>query len=93
MLGVGHAVGPTVAYAPHQKGNVERVNRTIGQESPSGLPFHTDGARAADGRLYGPDVAPMVLGMFGDHFAERARECLRPFGTRPVRRAHAQQRT
>ncbi len=40
------------------------------QEFLSGLPFYTEGPRAADGRLYGPDAPPMALGLFVDFFAE-----------------------
>lgn len=67
---LGTTLDPTEAYAPHQKGKVERANRTVDQEFLSGLPFYTEGPRAADGRLYGPDAPPMALGLFVDRFAE-----------------------
>ena len=67
---LGTTLDPTDAYAPHQKGKVERANRTVDQEFLSGLPFYTEGPRAADGRLYGPDAPPMALGLFVDRFAE-----------------------
>lgn len=67
---LGTTLAPTEAYAPHQKGKVERANRTMDQEFLSGLPFYTEGPRAADGRLYGPDAAPMTLALFVDRFAE-----------------------
>lgn len=67
---LGTTLAPTEAYAPHQKGKVERANRTLDQEFLSGLPFYTEGPRAADGRLYGPDAPPMTLALFVDRFAE-----------------------
>jgi putative transposase len=67
---LGTTLAPTDAYAPHQKGKIERANLTVDQEFLSGLPFYTEGPRAADGRLYGPDVPPMALGLFVDRFAE-----------------------
>jgi putative transposase len=67
---LGTTLAPTEAYAPHQKGKVERVNRTMDQEFLSGLPFYTEGPRAADGRLYGPNAPPMTLALFVERFAE-----------------------
>lgn len=67
---LGTTLAPTEAYAPHQKGKVERANLTVDQEFLSGLPFYAEGPRAADGRLYGPDAPPMALGLFVDRFAE-----------------------
>ena len=67
---LGIELRPTPAYQGYSKGKVERVNRTLEQEFLSGLPFYTHGPRAADGRLYGPDVEPMGLGLFCDRFAE-----------------------
>ena len=61
---------PTPPYTPHRKGKVERVNRTLGQEFLSGLPFYTHGPRAADGHLFGPDAEPMSLELFSHRFAE-----------------------
>jgi putative transposase len=40
---LGVALEPTDAYAPHQKGKLERANRTLDQEFLCGLPFFTDG--------------------------------------------------
>jgi putative transposase len=56
------------AYSPHLKGKIERYNRTVGEEFLRGLPFYTDGPRAADGRLYGPDAAPLTLRRFAADF-------------------------
>jgi putative transposase len=67
---LGVALEPTDAYAPHQKGKLERANRTLDQEFLCGLPFYTEGPRAVDGRLYGPDAEPMALELFVDRFAE-----------------------
>lgn len=61
---------PAPPYTPHLKGKVERLNRTLVQEFLSGLPFATDGPRAVDGTLLGPDADPMSLGLFVDRFAE-----------------------
>src|SRR5262249_17427573 len=68
VLGIG--VEPTDAYAPYQKGKLERANRTMDQEFLCGLPFFTEGPRAVDGRLFGPDADPMSLELFADRFAE-----------------------
>ena len=67
---LGIRLAPTDAFAPHQKGKGERVNRTVDREFLSGLPFYADGPRAVDGRLFGPTAAPMTLGLFVDRFAE-----------------------
>jgi putative transposase len=67
---LGIALEPTDAYAPHQKGKLERANLTVDQEFLCGLPFYTSGARAVDGQLFGPDADPMALELFVDHFAE-----------------------
>lgn len=67
---LGIELAPTPKYQGYAKGKVERVNRTLDQEFLSGLPFHTHGARAADGHLFGPDVAPMGLELFCELFAE-----------------------
>jgi putative transposase len=71
---LGTELVPTPKYSPHRKGKVERVNRTMDQEFLSGLPFYTEGPRAADGRLFGPDVPPMTLALFVDRFAEWVRD-------------------
>ena len=67
---LGTTFDPTDAYAPYQKGKLERANRTMDQELLSGLPFYTEGPRAANGKLYGPDAAPMTLALFAGRFAE-----------------------
>jgi len=67
---LGTTFAPTDAYAPYQKGKLERANRTVDQELLSGLPFYTEGPRAANGKLYGPDAAPMTLTLFVEAFAE-----------------------
>jgi len=67
---LGIELAPAPAYQGYGKGKVERANLTMDQEFLSGLPFFTQGPRAADGRLYGPDAEPMSLGMFCDRFAE-----------------------
>jgi putative transposase len=61
---LGSVVSPTPPYTPHLKGKIERLHRTITQEFLSGLPFYTDGPRAADRSLYGPMADPMTLGKF-----------------------------
>jgi putative transposase len=67
---LGVALEPTDAYAPHQKGKLERANRTLDQEFLCGLPFFTEGPRGVGGRLLGPDTAPMSMELFVDRFAE-----------------------
>ena len=63
------ALAPTAPYTPTGKGKVERVNRTVDQLLLAGLPFYTEGPRAADGRLFGPGAGPMGLELFVDRFA------------------------
>lgn len=67
---LGVELSPAPAYKPFRKGKVERVNLTVDQEFLSGLPFFTQGPRAADGHLYGPDADPMSLELFSHRFAE-----------------------
>jgi putative transposase len=66
---LGIELAPAPPYQSHVKGKVERVNRTVDQEFLSGLPFYTEGPRAADGHLFGPDTEPMGLELFADRFA------------------------
>ncbi|MFB4319962.1 Mu transposase C-terminal domain-containing protein [Actinomadura sp. 21ATH] len=68
-------------YAPHLKGKIERLHRTVEQTLIQGLPGHTRGARDKAGRLLGPlgddpksranapqaQVKPWTL----EHFAQR----------------------
>jgi putative transposase len=67
---LGVELEPTDSYAPHQKGKLERTNLTMDQEFLCGLPFYTEGPRAVDGRLFGPEAPPMALGLFVDLFAQ-----------------------
>lgn len=74
------------AFAPHRKGKVERVHRTIDQTLLCGLPGFTGGPRDAAGRLYGPlddrvaarvkaadaEVGPMRIERFAALFASWA---------------------
>ena len=66
---LGIELAPAPPYQSHVKGKVERLNRTVDQEFLSGLPFYTEGPRAADGHLFGPDTEPMGLELFADRFA------------------------
>jgi putative transposase len=65
---LGSVVSPTPPYTPHLKGKIERLHRTITQEFLKGLPFYTDGPRAADRTLYGPAVDPITLDRFAADF-------------------------
>jgi len=71
---LGVVLDPAPAYQGYSKGKVERVNRTLVQELLSGLPFYTDGPRAADGHLFGPGAAPMTLALLVERFAGWVRE-------------------
>jgi len=71
---LGSAVRTAPPYSPHLKGKLERANRTITQELMSGLPFYTDGPRAIDGHLYGPDTAPMSLACLVGEFDRWVRD-------------------
>lgn len=66
---IGSELRPAPPWVPTGKGKVERVNRTAEQTLVCGLPFYTDGPRAADGRLFGPDTPPMTFELFVDLFA------------------------
>lgn len=65
---LGCAERPTAAYSPHLKGKMERANRTVTQDLLASLPFYTNGPRAINGRLYGPDAPPMSLELFVGEF-------------------------
>jgi putative transposase len=58
---LGIALEPTDAYAPYQKGKLERAHLTLDQEFLCGLPFYTEGPRSADGKLFGPGADPMSV--------------------------------
>jgi putative transposase len=58
----------TDAYAPWQKGKIERFNRTLEQELISTLPRWTNGPRTADGTLLGP--GPLTLERFVGVFCD-----------------------
>ena len=72
-------------HAPHRKGKIERVRRTVEQTLLCGLPGYTDGPRNAAGVLYGPisdtpaaraaaetaaDTAPMRIERFAAVFGD-----------------------
>ena len=65
---LGCVVSPTPPYTPHLKGKIERLHRTITQEFLNGLPFYTNGPRAADQTLYGPAADPITLDRFAGDF-------------------------
>jgi len=65
---LGARVTTLPPYTPHLRGKVERYHRTIDDAFIAGLPLHTAGPRAADGRLYGPGSA-MSLSLFAHRFA------------------------
>ena len=50
-LALGIEVDPAAPYAPHEKGKVERLNRTISESFIATLPGYTDGPRDQRGRL------------------------------------------
>ena len=58
------------AYSPHQKGKVERFNRTVEQELLSGLPFYADGPRRKNGDLYGGNGTVVDFEVFVGLFDE-----------------------
>lgn len=56
-------VDPATPYAPHEKGKVERLHRTIADGFVAGLPGWTDGPRDQRGRLEAPlALAELVSG-------------------------------
>jgi transposase len=48
---LGVEVDPAAPYAPHEKGKVKRLNRTIAESFIATLPGYTDGPRDQRGRL------------------------------------------
>ena len=63
-LSLGCYPCPTPAYMPHQKGKIERLNRTIVDELLRGLPFFAHGPRGANDRLFAPGGDPMAFEAF-----------------------------
>jgi putative transposase len=59
-LALGIDVDPATPYAPHEKGKVERLHRTITDGFVAGLPGWTDGPRDQRGQLEAPN-APLPL--------------------------------
>ena len=58
----------TRAYAPQEKGKVERLHRTLKDTLLAGLPHFTSGPRAANGQLEAPG-APLLLEQLVELFA------------------------
>lgn len=50
-LALGVDVDPATPYAPHEKGKIERLHRTIAETFIATLPGYTDGPRDIRGRL------------------------------------------
>ena len=50
-LALGVDVDPATPYAPHEKGKIERLHRTIAETFIATLPGYTDGPRDVRGRL------------------------------------------
>lgn len=68
-LDLGITMLTTDAYAPWQKGKVERLHRTLEQELISTLPFYSDGPRAANKQHFGPkNISPMLFDDFAEIF-------------------------
>src|SRR4051794_24211711 len=59
-LALGIDVDPATPYAPHEKGKIERLHRTITDGFVAGLPGWTGGPRDERGRLEAPE-APLAL--------------------------------
>ena len=70
---LGIEIVPAPPYRPHRKGKVERVNRTLGQEFLTGLPFSTTGPRDVDGTPLLEEGEPLGLGLFVARFADYIR--------------------
>jgi len=58
---LGCLVSGTDAYAPHQKGKVERFFRSLQTHRLRGLPGYTEGPKRADGRLFGSSKALLTM--------------------------------
>jgi putative transposase len=59
-LALGIDVDPATPYAPHEKGKIERLHRTISDGFVAGLPGWTGGPRDHRGQLEAPE-APLAL--------------------------------
>lgn len=71
-------------YAPHEKGKVERLFRTLNQECLSSLPFYADGPRGPDGRILGFGQDPMTL----EELVVRVDEYVNQYNNERVHSAH-----
>lgn len=59
-LALGITLDPATPYTPHEKGKVERLNRTIAENWCATLPGYTRGPRDQRGRLEAPGT-PLAL--------------------------------
>jgi putative transposase len=59
-LALGIDVDPATPYAPHEKGKIERLHRTITDGFVAGLPAWTKGPRDQRGQLEAPGM-PLAL--------------------------------
>jgi putative transposase len=59
-LALGVDIDPATPFAPHEKGKIERLHRTISDGFAAGLPGWTDGPRDQRGRLEASGV-PLTL--------------------------------
>ncbi len=67
-LSLGIEPNPAAPYAPHEKGKVERLHRTIADTFVATLPGYTSGPRDVRGRL--EDAAePLLLAQLVEAFA------------------------
>jgi putative transposase len=74
VASLGIYAAPTAAYAPYQKGKVERFFATLESEFLSLQPFYTGGPRSANDKLYGPGDGPMGLEEFAVRFEQYVRD-------------------
>jgi putative transposase len=73
-LVLGSEIKPTHPYAPHEKGKIERLFRTLDQESFGELANHSGGPRRADNRLYWCEADPhLTLAQLEERFRAWAR--------------------
>jgi putative transposase len=67
-LALGVELDPAAPYAPHEKGKIERLHRTIGESFVATLPGYTAGPRDVRGRLEDAGE-PLLLSWLVEAFA------------------------
>ena len=87
-LALGVDLDPATPYAPHEKGKIERLHRTIAETFIATLPGYTDGPRDVRGRLEDSGEL-LLLGQLVEAFAALGARLQRRASASLARRADA----